>query len=1114
MAKKLNTTSINRSKASNNKANIPTQNNLSAIINAQVVDFDKVIKQIIKTASAYSNYKAVLSSIDNYRLIVTNIFSNDGIVMSMIRVMESVDAQKSNRNITAIRHFISNLHSLINYIAEKISGIALSASSIDLTILEKTYTKVVAAIEKTITILGRMKIKWTLPIKLFFIKLQFWYIKEFIEDLGESTNNIIDSLGNIVKGFAKFKLLETIVQSLNQVFDNVMNIKINMLKLWWKTIRVKKALNKVLKLVQTVAKLKIDKDAMVKSSLLAVTLIFIVNALKHVINTINSTYIGIKINWKIKRIIKAVKKMTKLFKVIRKIDDKKITPDKMKSFLMLLLIVATMKHMFRIIRTTNVGPFTMIKLFMFRMALKSLAKIIKVFNTIHYKPTLMRKLKRITRFFRGMNEMFKIIAFGTPFVIISVLLSIPLLVGALFLLTINLNIMYNLIKIAAKGASTAVKRFTIILLFISTISITMVVLAVTAAIVVSAALPILLFFGVMTLILGSIVGLGLMTIAMTTIIVPALLGVALITSLVATVIVLAGMLALLGALSIDKDMILNNVNIIFDCTFAIINGIFNTSDGMSNKKSDKTWLESVVSFLNGPVSIIKAILSIAFLATAVAGIFVVLLLAVQLRMIQGLNLDPNKIMTNVNAVINTSLSIIDLIFNKPDTSSQKSDKTWLESLVEFVGGPFKIIKAIMAVAFLAVITAAISFVVLIALQLRMLQGLDLDPNKIRTNVTSVLDTASMVVNSIFHKPDSESTPSDKTWLGTFLEYVGGPFKIIQAIMSISYLATVMLCMGIIQLIARQLKDIADIDLPSDITTSVNNILICGDQVVSALINRKDALVGQEDSKKKGFLRRVFSNIGDALSFMSSVAWVASAMCAIGMVSQIAQHLEEIKNFNNSDNILTNTNAICNTADAIMQRINEVGKDVEVKDFKKRLKLLIKIYDVMSDLGDLTESEVTNVEKATKSYVDLIESVNTMDVNRLKSTTDMFRQMANFSESINGNFEKLAEALSEKLLPVLEDLKTIVSTVPDKIDVGFQSTSASIAATTAAPTKENVTAQVNRENPNLTADEVDKIVTNRMNEKATTDANGVAAKLDEMISLLKGFGSGYVTVKTI
>jgi hypothetical protein len=123
-------------------------------------------------------------------------------------------------------------------------------------------------------------------------------------------------------------------------------------------------------------------------------------------------------------------------------------------------------------------------------------------------------------------------------------------------------------------------------------------------------------------------------------------------------------------------------------------------------------------------------------------------------------------------------------------------------------------------------------------------------------------------------------------------------------------------------------------------------------------------------------------------------------------------------------------------------------------------------------------------------------------------------MSKFSNSIRGDFDKLAEALSDKLLPVLEELKEVMSVIPEKIDVGFQNTSASIAATSAPATTTNVTEQVKRENPNMTPEQIKKVVDNRIAEKSKADANGIGAKLDELMALLRGFGSDNVIVKTL
>ena len=173
-----------------------------------------------------------------------------------------------------------------------------------------------------------------------------------------------------------------------------------------------------------------------------------------------------------------------------------------------------------------------------------------------------------------------------------------------------------------------------------------------------------------------------------------------------------------------------------------------------------------------------------------------------------------------------------------------------------------------------------------------------------------------------------------------------------------------------------------------------------------------------------------------------------------------------------------------------------------------------INDINASIDSVGKINSKQFESNIDNYVRFVDKVNAVDVNKLETSAKMFEQMASFSNSIKGDFEKLAESLGEKLLPVLEELKEVMSEIPDKLDDGFQNTSASIAATAAPVTRENVTAQVNRENKNLTTDEVDKIVTSRMNEKAKADANSVASKIDELISLFKGYGGEHAVVQTI
>lgn len=179
--------------------------------------------------------------------------------------------------------------------------------------------------------------------------------------------------------------------------------------------------------------------------------------------------------------------------------------------------------------------------------------------------------------------------------------------------------------------------------------------------------------------------------------------------------------------------------------------------------------------------------------------------------------------------------------------------------------------------------------------------------------------------------------------------------------------------------------------------------------------------------------------------------------------------------------------------------------------------IMPIINCINELtGSVKEFSEINPEKLSKTvdnYIRFVNSVNTMEVEKVTRATDMFRQMSEFSNSIKGDFDSLAESLGEKLLPVLEELKQVMSEVPETLQKGFRDTNASIGATATAnaPTTEGVKEQLKRENPGMSDAELNKKVQERMAQQATSNAKGVEGKLDALLKLLQGIG-GVVKVK--
>jgi hypothetical protein len=101
-----------------------------------------------------------------------------------------------------------------------------------------------------------------------------------------------------------------------------------------------------------------------------------------------------------------------------------------------------------------------------------------------------------------------------------------------------------------------------------------------------------------------------------------------------------------------------------------------------------------------------------------------------------------------------------------------------------------------------------------------------------------------------------------------------------------------------------------------------------------------------------------------------------------------------------------------------------------------------------------------------------------------------------------------------LLPVLTELKEVMSDVPEKLEDGFAKTSASIGANQDSIKPSEVESQVKRENPGMNDKDVLTETAKRIREKQQQQLSSTAAKLDELISLLKGNGGSRVVVKTL
>ena len=343
----------------------------------------------------------------------------------------------------------------------------------------------------------------------------------------------------------------------------------------------------------------------------------------------------------------------------------------------------------------------------------------------------------------------------------------------------------------------------------------------------------------------------------------------------------------------------------------------------------------------------------------------------------------------------------------------------------------------------------------------------------------------------------------------------GLIQIIDCIMALAWLGMTVAIISMITMLANHLKTLQDIDLDSS-TIKAKTLAVCNtaDAVCGVVLGRKNPIGGSSSSSFMKLLKWLFPALAEAIEMMSKMKWVSGIMSTVGVVRQVADTLMTLINLPDVTPVKSKVKYVCDTADEIVSMVTSRPSVSTWDDAKSRMSWMNRITETVNRMSRISPAGINKTRRALGGFIQFVNKVNAVDVEKLETSARMFQQMANFSKSIHGDFQKLAETLAEDLMPVLQELKEIMGVLPEKLDTGFQNTSASIAATTVAPTQSSMTEQVARENPNMNKQQVDQLVQRRLKEYSKNESNGVVAKMDQLINLLKGYSGDKVKVQTV
>lgn len=210
--------------------------------------------------------------------------------------------------------------------------------------------------------------------------------------------------------------------------------------------------------------------------------------------------------------------------------------------------------------------------------------------------------------------------------------------------------------------------------------------------------------------------------------------------------------------------------------------------------------------------------------------------------------------------------------------------------------------------------------------------------------------------------------------------------------------------------------------------------------------------------------------------------------------------------------------------SIKSKIQEVKK---VDDFAEAFNPInICIKDLTENITTFSSIDNTKLDKNINSFNNFIDKVNSLDIEKTQKTAQMFEHMSNFSNTIKGNFEGLAESLNDDLMPTLDrleqllkDVNTIFKETHEKLEQITNTTMDNAKMNLASMSDEQIESlarqRVKSGKSNYSKD-LEKEIKLLKDDRAQQRASSIEAKLDMLYDLFCGNGAGgsqYAIVKT-
>ena len=484
----------------------------------------------------------------------------------VVNVMNAVDPDKSASQMRALSRYIRRFMRVIQ-----------SLNSADLTVISRRKARIMM---KTAEYLKAMfDIIEQIEPELSLRKL--WTIRRAVRRMRRIVRSLND-MPSILKATVNAAQLATVTISLKYIFKTINETDMSIL-VYLKLRRMRRSFRYIRGIMTQLT--RFQASTMVRAEFNAGRLLLIFTSLKYVFNTISDIKLGMMFNYKIKRILYGIKKIRKivaqLLRMGHRVGGKEmITVTRVATELMMMSYM--LKLVFRNLAAIKVSVLLPIRMMILEMVLGRMQNLIDTINDLDISKESIKKMLMVKVLAWSLASICTSLIKFSKTAIIVLLLS-PVIILEILALGTILRLIADVVEFISKGMKmswTKMKGFiymTLIITIITAIAAKLIILSLLASIVLIRLPKILMFMGALYVIMAAM---SLMLYAVG-VLAPfiglAVIGITLFTAITTMYTVIAAELAIIGSIKLDRDAIKNNIAIINESVFMIIDMVLSNN---------------------------------------------------------------------------------------------------------------------------------------------------------------------------------------------------------------------------------------------------------------------------------------------------------------------------------------------------------------------------------------------------------------------------------------------------------------------------------------------------------------------------------------------------------